>query len=307
MSAHVRRNDRSAAPVSVEILIVSYNTAALLADCLESIQRHRPPPDTARVLVSVLDNASSDGSAEMVRDRFPDVRLVLSPENVGFARANNRLALQATGDYLLLLNSDTRFTEDVITPLLDAMGSGPDVALAAPRLVYPDGSPQFSSERFPALRYEVARALRGTKAGLLFRTRVEATLARFRRQSETEDRATHRAEFVWATCWMLRRDDVGEHGLFGEDFVTYDEDLDFCRRLEQRGGVALYVASTQLVHIGGASSSTEAKRRMVQSARRRYYRRHASPLQAWAYWLMVTGTERLKRSMTRPVKVRPVA
>lgn len=282
------------APVRVEILIINYNGGQLLTTCLESIAHHLPMPGTVKVSITVLDNASSDGSVTRLRDRFPDVRLLESSNNVGFARGCNRLTMEATADFLMLLNPDVRFTEDIITPLLETMSANPDISVVGPRLVYPDGKPQFSSERFPTLTFELARALRGTKLGRLFEEGIDATLARFRRRREIEGRLTHRADFLWATCWLLRRDEVQRHGLFDEAFVTYDEDLDFCRRLRRRGGRAVYVASTELVHVGGASSTSEEKRKMVRAARQQYYRRHRGLGGAFAYGLLAGSVDRVK-------------
>lgn len=290
----LRRPATQRAPASVQIMIVSYNTASLLAGCLASIAAHQPPAEAVKLSLAVLDNGSSDGSADLVRERFPAVRLVQSTENLGFAAANNRLAAEATADYLMLLNSDTRFTEDIITPLVAVLASDPAVRLVAPRLVYPDGRVQLSSERFPTLGFELARQLRGTRLAAPFASRIETTLARYRRRAEVTARVSHPAQFLWATCWLVRREDVLRYGLFDERFVTYDEDLDFCRRLSRRRAAAWYVADVELVHIGGASSTTQAKRTMVRRARQRYYRRHATAAHAAAYALLAGSLDRVR-------------
>ena len=282
-------------PVTVEVLVVSYNTASLLADCLDSIDAHRPPPAVVSVSVSVFDNASGDGSADLVREHFPWVRLVTAEENIGFAKANNRLAAQSTADYVLLLNSDTRLTGDLVTPLLAALTDHPDAAVVGPRMIFPDGQPQYSSERFPRVRYEAARVLAGTKPGRVLAGGIQREISRVRRQREIETRESHRAEFLWATCWLMHRDEFVNHGLFNEDFTTYDEDLDRCRRLASRGGTVRYVADVELIHIGGASSTTDAKRWLMRDARRRYYDRHGSPFQAVAYRFLLRALAGFKR------------
>jgi N-acetylglucosaminyl-diphospho-decaprenol L-rhamnosyltransferase len=282
-------------PVTVEILIVSFNTAGLLADCLSSIEAHRPQVDVATVFIAVFDNASGDGSADLVRERFPWVRLVTSDDNIGFAKANNRLAAQSIADYVLLLNSDTRLTTDLVAPLLAALVSDPDAVIASPRLVFPDGEVQYSSERFPRIRYEAARELIGTKLDRLRATGIRREVSRVRRTHDIETRQPHRADFLWATCWLMPREEIVNHGLFDDDFTTYDEDLDFCRRLIRRGGIARYVAGVELIHIGGASSSSQAKRGMVRDARQRYYERHGTSLQAFGYRLLKGAFAWLKR------------
>ena len=153
-------------------------------------------------------------------------------------------------------------------------------------MVFPDGRPQYSSERFPRVRYEAARVLAGTKPGRVLAGGVQREISRVRRQREIETQESHRAEFLWATCWLIRRDEIVNRGLFNEDFTTYDEDLDCCRRLASRGGRAHYVAGVELIHVGGASSTTDAKRRMMRDARQRYYDRHGSLFQAIGYRLL---------------------
>ncbi|MCW2993584.1 MAG: glycosyl transferase, group 2 family [Conexibacter sp.] len=280
---------------TVDVLIVSYNTRDILRDCLASLAAH--PPPGADVRVSVLDNGSADGSAEMVEREFPDARLVRSSENLGFARGNNALAESSDATHLLLLNSDTILTEDLVTPLLAALESDPQVALAGPRLVYPDGRPQASSEQFPGLVYEAARLLRGTKAQALLRPvlDVDAQLARVRQEDREAERVTRDTDFLWATCWLLRRSDMEAYGLFDEAFVTYDEDLDLCRRLRGAGRRIVYVPDVSVVHLGGSSSTSERKRKLMEIGRRRYYRRHHGRVTALTYTMLAGSIGRLKR------------
>nr|HMS72432.1 glycosyltransferase [Baekduia sp.] len=133
---------------SVDVLIVSFNTRELLRDCLTSVYAH-PPREGIELHVSVFDNASTDGSPEMVAESFPAVRLVRSEDNLGFGAGNDRVAETSDADLLLLLNSDTILTEDVISPLADELLASEQIAIAAPRLEFPDGELQLSSLSFP--------------------------------------------------------------------------------------------------------------------------------------------------------------
>jgi GT2 family glycosyltransferase len=285
----------AAARARVDVLIVSFNTKDILRDCLRSLARFAPAGADLRV--NVLDNASADGSADMVAAEFPDVRLVRSEENLGFARGNNALAETSTGTHLLLLNSDTILTEDLVTPLLAALERDPAIALVGPRLVYADGRPQLSSERFPGLVYELARVLRGTKAQALLRPvlDLERVLARTRQEDRATERGARDTDFLWATCWLVRRADVEEGGLFDEAFVTYDEDLDLCRRLRTRGRRVVYVPGVSVVHLGGSSSTSERKRKLMEIGRRRYYRRHHGRATAAAYTALSAVAGAIKR------------
>jgi N-acetylglucosaminyl-diphospho-decaprenol L-rhamnosyltransferase len=273
---------------SVDVVIVSYNARDHLAACLASLREH----GTQR-RVHVFDNASSDGSAELVVSRFPEVDLVRSPHNLGFARANNELVAAVDADHVLLLNPDTVLTEDIVAPLLWALESDPRIAVAGPRLVYPDGRPQPSSERLPDLRYELACSLHGTKADPLLRPLIDlpATIAATREVHLREARESRAVELLWATCWLMRTGDARRYGPFDERFSTYDEDVDTCRRLVDDGRLVQLVPSVSLVHAGGASSDPTRKRRLMRAGRARYYRVHGGRPRELAYRAIVTGAD----------------
>jgi GT2 family glycosyltransferase len=285
--------------VSVDALIVSYNTRGLLRDCLASLGASRPDDPAIELHISVLDNGSADGSADMVADEFPNVRLVRSSVNLGFGLANNALAATSSASHLLLLNSDTVVRHDVVTPLLRALESDPAVAIAAPRLVHPDGDVQASSERLPTLRFELAREIRGTKLQPLLRPLfdVDSVLEDHRRRGLLQQRRAHDAEFLWATCWLVRRADFPHGRLFDASFALYDEDLDACRRVTAGGRRLVYVPEAEVVHLGGQSSVTSmSKRARMRTGRARYYRRHHGPGTALAYRTTIAGVDLLKRA-----------
>ncbi|HZO36461.1 MAG TPA: glycosyltransferase family 2 protein, partial [Solirubrobacteraceae bacterium] len=245
---------------SVDVLIVSYNTRDLLRSCLRSALDELGAVTGTEIRISVLDNASTDGSADMVAAEFPEVRLIRETANLGFGAANNRLAATSSAPHVLLMNPDTIVTEDLVTPLLAVLESDRSIAVVGPRLVYPDGEPQRSSELFPTLAFEFAREIHATKLEPLLRPVFDAggVLRRHRREDLIDDRTEHDAEFLWATCWLLRRD---EHlqGIFDERFPVYDEDLDLCRRLRAQGRRVVYVPGVELVHLGGRSSTPDRK------------------------------------------------
>ncbi|MEA2340894.1 MAG: hypothetical protein QOG11_971 [Solirubrobacteraceae bacterium] len=279
------------APVSVDTLIVSYGTRDELRECLRSVLSASAAGRDVEVRVSVLDNGSADGSADMVAREFPVVRLIRSPVNLGFGIANDRLAATSTATHLLLLNPDTRVQGPLVGPLLAALEADPAIAVAAPRLVSPDGAVQASSERFPTLAFELARELRGTKLQPLLRPvlDVAAILREHRRLDLVEARTPHDADFAWATCWLLRRADAEATGLFDPRFPVYDEDLDLCTRLRAAGRRVVYVPAAEVVHLGGRSSTSERKRELMRAGRARWYRRHRGPAAALAYRAIVAG------------------
>jgi GT2 family glycosyltransferase len=250
--------------------------------------------------VSVFDNASVDGSADMVASEFPGVRLLRSEQNLGFGQGNNRLAATSTASHLLLLNSDTVLKDDIVSPLLAALEAEPAVAIVAPRLIGPEGDFQISSERLPTLRFEFARQIRGSKLQPIIRPvfDVEQAIAAVRREDDVACKRTHDAEFVWATCWLLRRADFSDGRLFDPAFPLYDEDLDACRRLRGQGRRLTYVADVELVHLGGRSSATSAaKSERLVAARTQYYRRHHGLLTALAFRFLVAASACSKQAI----------
>ena len=294
-------------PVSVDVLIVSYNSAPVLRDCLASIRRHRPRTETVDLRVHVYDNASQDGTAGMVATEFPEVLLLRSPTNEGFGAANNALAAESQADFLLLLNPDTVWESDVVTPLLAEMWRHPGAVVAAPRLVYPDGRQQLSSQLLPGLRFELAEAIRGTKLGKVPGFRGgEEVIVRIRDIHSGLMNGTHEGQFLWATCWLIDAHWVRHHGLFDERFMQYDEDLDFCFRLRRAGAEALYVPSVKLIHIGGASSTPREKLKLTQEARAQYYRVNHGLMASLTYRFLILplGRLRLKRATRRESRER---
>ena len=288
----------TALSVSVEALIISYNTKDELQVTLRSLLEH-PPGANVELRVSVLDNNSADGSPELVEEMFPSVNLVRSQENLGFGMANNLLAERSTADYLLLLNSDVIVEQDIISPLLEVLVERSEVIAAGPRLKGADGEIQNSAHRLPTMAYEFASVIRGKRVGLLLRPLFDsqAVVNATHDVALIEDRATRDTEFLWATCWLMRRADVQGGRLFSPLFPMYDEDLDFCRRAAENGRRFTYVPEVELVHIGGASTTSSLRKlRLMRTARRRYYRVHYGRAAATVYttqvplvaWIAVT-------------------
>jgi GT2 family glycosyltransferase len=281
----------------VEALIVSYQTRELLRQTIATLLAHPPDSAVAQLSVAVFDNASADGSAEMVANEFSFVRLISSERNVGFAAANNTLAATSTADYVLLLNPDVIVIEDLVAPLLEGLRSDPLATVAGPRLTGSDGTPQHSSQHFPTMRFELARALHQTRIATAARSLFDPAqvIARSRQHELVESRRSRRTSFLWATCWLIAREEILQHGLFDERYTTYDEDLDFCRRLHRRGRTALFVPSVQLTHLGGASSTTAAKTAMTRRGRRRYFGDHHGHVSELLYRFGVGTLVDLKR------------
>lgn len=205
---------------TLSVVIVSYNTRELLRLCLTSALRAGPAE------VTVVDNASSDDSAQMVRAGFPQVRLIASTQNLGFVRANNLALRKSQGDHLLLLNPDAELQEGALSTLQAFLDDHPRAGAVGPRLIYGDGALQHAAFRFPTLLQTYfdffswpARFLQSTLNGRYPR-------AAYSGQAFPVD-------FVLGACLMIRRTAMEQIGLLDERYFMYCEEMDWCKRLGQ--------------------------------------------------------------------------
>lgn len=229
----------------LSVIIASWNTCAILRDCLTSVARHLAPIDHE---VIVLDNASSDGSPDMVAAEFPAVRLVRNTENRGFGKANNQGMRLARGDWLLLLNSDTQLTDGSVAELYRGVRIEPGIAVAHCRLVYPDGRLQHSTYRFPSLRRAVIEDL-GLYKILGARRAGDELLGGYWEHDEERD-----VDAVAGAFMLLPRAVFEETGGFDERLFMYGEDIEWCRRIHERGGRVRFYPQASIVHLGHAST-----------------------------------------------------
>ena len=265
---------REAAPpdvsvVDVSVVIVTYNVRGLLAQALESVAC---ASRGLAVETFVVDNASADGSAEMVRERFPEVRLIANEENVGFATANNQAIREASGRYVLVLNPDTLLQEDTLRELVAYMDARPGVGAAGCRILNPDGT--FAPESRRAFPTPAVAFYRISGLGRLFPD--SPRLGRYNLTYLPRDEDCE-VDALSGSCMMVRREAIlgepetpgGEGpppaaagsptprrpaGLLDEGFFMYGEDLDWCYRIQQAGWSIRYTPSTQIVHYKGEST-----------------------------------------------------
>ena len=233
--------------VDVSVCIVNWNTRDLLHNCLASIERHTH--GGPRVEVIVVDNASSDDSVEMMRTGFPDVRVVASRQNLGFARGSNLAASMATGDYVLYLNPDTELVTDAITGLWNFLRAHPGHGAVGCRLLNSDGSVQTTcASEMPTMRNELST--------MLFLDRVFPRSRFFAgRELDWWDHAdTRDVDCLSGACMMLPRRLVECLGGFDNRTFMYGEDLDLCCRVRQQGLKVGYVAEEAIYHHEGAAS-----------------------------------------------------
>ncbi len=263
----------------ISVLVVSHNARDHLRECLERLAAQED--DYGEIVV--VDNASSDGSAAMVRDRFPHCRLLALADNVGFGAANNRAAEAADGDRLLLLNSDA-WLEDGALPRLEAALAADDrLALAAPDLRYPDGRPQFAWAPETGVAGEALQMLRNR-----FESRDWA--------HQTPPRWLRRAlgpAWFSAACVLLRRAAFEAVGGFDERFFMYFEDVDLSRRLRLAGWRLARVEGAVAYHVKGGSRRSDRGEIDYRRSQLAYYRKHRPP---WENRLL---RRRLRRKFSR--------
>ena len=249
---------------NLSIIIVSFNARADLVRCLESL--HRAPP-ACRHEIIVVDNASGDGSADLAR-QWPDVKVIETGANLGFARGSNIGIRASQGECLLLLNSDTIVPPLAIDRLLAELKREPDVAVVGPRLVDPRGRPElsFGSMMGPLTELRQKLLVRGRERGIgLLAARVE----RMTRQPQYPD-------WVSGACLLVRRSDAEAVGLLDERYFMYAEDVDFCAAIRSRGRRIRFTPDVTIVHQRGrsaarAQSATEAAYRRSQIE---FYKKH---------------------------------
>lgn len=276
--------------MDLSVVIVNYNTCALLERCLKSLRAEGLTPE-----ILVVDNASTDGSPGMVRERFPEVCLIESATNRGFAGGNNLAFPHCRGRYVMLLNSDTEVEPGALDAMVQFCDATPDVGALGPRLLNPDGTVQASGFPFPTLTDTALRLMRlrrgtpGGKAPFVDRERQKAFFV----GTNNEERATNNAfqsvatferhDWITGACLMVRREVLERVGPLDEQFFFECEDVDWCRRIRAAGWEIALLPEARVMHHGAGSGiafSVDALRGHLGACRyfRKYHGRGAEAL-----------------------------
>jgi N-acetylglucosaminyl-diphospho-decaprenol L-rhamnosyltransferase len=228
--------------IMLSIVIVNFNAREHLVNCLRSVAA--APPSTPHQII-VVDNASTDGSADAVRAGWPAVTLLELPANVGFAAGNNAGIRAGHGEFVLLLNNDTIVPAGSIDALVEALRAHPDAAIAGPRLIDAEGRPELSFGPMISpsgeLRQKMIMALHARS--------VRAVSAWVERETGRE----HYVDWVSGACLLVYRRDAETAGLLDERYFLYTEDVDFCAAVRARGRRVLFTPRAQVVHLRGRS------------------------------------------------------
>jgi N-acetylglucosaminyl-diphospho-decaprenol L-rhamnosyltransferase len=278
--------------VLLSYCVVNTNGRELLLACLEAIKRTTPPGLEHEVLV--LDNASDDGSADAVRSRDGEVRLIALDRRTGKAANDSRLLQEARGEYCLLLNEDSELQPGAVAALIGALRSDRHAAVAGAQLLSPDGREVPCAWRLPG----VATAL----AGAVFLHRSLTV--------ESGGTATRPVGWAQSSAMLVRRQAAEQVGWFDPDFFVYSDETDLCKRLVDAGWRILYVPSARAIHHDQmAQDARGAERRIVEyhRGRDRYLRKHLGPVRAallrpvlaWPYLLRALAAFVLPRHSSR--------
>ncbi len=260
------------AAIDVSVGIVSWNVWEDLRACLASLFDGN---NQASFEVIVVDNGSSDGTASQLPAEFSQVELIANQDNRGFAAACNQAIAASGGRYCFLLNPDTIVPEGGLDELLRFADDHPQAGVIGPRLIYPDGSLQYSCRRFPTVS---AAVFRGTFLEPLI---PGAKSVRYYLMSDWDHAEDRAVDWVSGAAMLLRRGLIEQIGMLDEDFFWGSEDVDFCLRAHQAGWQVLYTPSPEIVHAVGRSSQQAELRNIIDTHRGMYrlYSKH------WSRWL----------------------
>jgi GT2 family glycosyltransferase len=291
-------------PLDLTVIIVSYNTRALLSECLASVFSETtevsraagaradidapPGPKRGKDIafhVAVVDNASRDGSAAMVRREFPDVELVENAENTGFARANNQILTRLRSRHAVILNSDTKILPGsrALEAMVAWMDAHPDVGALGPKIVFEDGTIQLHCARsLPSLWTSFCQLTTLARRFPGNRLTGKYLLSFWDHESPRE------VECLLGACMMVRREVVEQVGALDEDFFLGGEDADWCVRIERAGWKVFYEPAFTILHYGGRSKDQmeEHEGKELHIAYYKYFRKHHGAAYAGAFRLM---------------------
>lgn len=265
---------------SLSVVIVSWNTKKLVCQCLESLEASRAHFPMEIILV---DNASSDGTAEVVRGRFPHVRLVQNETNLGFAKANNIGIALSSAKYVCLVNSDVVVPQGCLGKMLDYMDQHPDIGMLGPKMILPDGTVGRSCGRFPTVWNWFCAALalssvfKGSKLFGDFMT------------TEMKYDKTVDVEVLTGWFWLVRREAIDQVGVLDDRFFIYGEDIDWPKRFHIGGWRVVFYSEAEAIHYCAASSARAPARFYVEMHRAnlQYFRKHYSTPSVIGFWLAV--------------------
>jgi GT2 family glycosyltransferase len=266
--------------IQISIVIVTWNAKKYAAECLDSLQACINDPEAE---VIVVDNASTDGTPELVRDSYPGVTLIRNDENLGFAKANNIGIRRSTGEYVCLINSDVHVLDGCIEQAVEYMKQDSRIGLLGPKMLGADKKAYRSYMGAPTLWRCFCRAL---ALDVLFPN--SKLFGGFLMPYLKRDRIAE-VDVLNGWFWVTRREALNQVGLLDETFFMYGEDIDWCIRFRKAGWKVVYFPNAESIHYGGASSSKAPLRFYIemQKANYQYWKKHYGRASQVAYLFLI--------------------
>ena len=271
----------------ISIVIVSWNCKKFLVDCLASL-RNQVVPDLVEVIV--VDNASSDGTPEAVREHYPNVSLIENTANLGFARGNNIGIELSTGKYIFLINPDVIVLDQCITRMLRFMEDKPDIGMLGPAILDTSGTVQRSCMRKPTLWNQFCRSV-----GLDSLTASSQIFGGFL-MKDFRFNQIREVDIINGCFWMVRREALDNVGTLDAEFWMYGDDLDWCHRFRLAGWRIVFFPEARAIHYGGGSSETAPALYYIEMNRAnlQYWRKYHNFISYSCYWLLLDVAHALR-------------
>lgn len=258
--------------MDLAIIIVSWNTREILRRCLQSVFASQT---SKKFKVWVVDNGSTDGSVQMIKEFFPQSQIISNDDNVGFAHANNQAIKDSSGEYVMLLNPDTVVEKDVFEALVNFLEKHPDIGAVGPRLLNPDGTLQESAYPKPTLAREFWRLFHLDR----FYCYAEYSMDKWSLTVAKE------VDVLMGACLLIRRKVLDQVGLLDDNFFVYSEEVDLCTRIRDYGWRISWVPTAVVVHLGGQSTRQIQQEMFLQlyQGKIQYFRKHHTLFEVWLY------------------------
>lgn len=246
MTLMAHNSSSESSGIDLSIIVVSWNTRELTAQCLRSVLDNLSDGAFSYEII-VVDNASSDGSAQMVKDDFRSVRLICNDENLGFVGANNQASSVAKGSYCLLLNSDTLILDDTMSSIIKYLDDHPEVGIATGKVLNPDRTFQAPYQRFPGIIDSVL-------SHTINNIKTFALLKRRWKYGNLDQNGIHYVDSVTGAYLFIRSNLINTDKIFDDDIFMYYEDTLLCYRIRKQGYQIVYLPLAPIIHYHGMSA-----------------------------------------------------
>ena len=265
----------------LSIIIVNYNSGEELIICIKSIRRY-----LSNILheIIVVDNNSKDNSRELLRINFINIQKIFLKTNTGYAFANNYGIKQSTGDYILLLNPDTILIDSSLGKMIQFLNNNSEIGVVGPNLISSKGEDHLPPDYFPMLKHQIMEALFIHKYYLRYRKK-------YKHQIIKNNLAQYEVDWVSGSCFLLRKEVFKQTGGLDEQFHIYAEDVDWCKRIRERGWRVYCYPKCKIVHLKGTSTHKDFHSLVYNryKSKRIYVQKHYTPIKyiILHFWVLI--------------------